>query len=433
MLRDESLIWVLLNFQPLHTTRGIIYAVQVIAHDITVQKQAETERLLFERKLQETQRLESLGVLAGGIAHDFNNLLVAILGNADLALLDLAPEALARPSVTQISVAARRAADLTRQLLAYAGKGRFMVEAIQVNTLIEEMTHLLHTTIPCNVVLHYSLTPELPVIDADATQLRQIIMNLVVNAAEAIGTTSGVITITTSTIWIDPTYAAATRLAPNLAEGNYVFIEISDTGCGMDQATQARIFDPFFTTKFTGRGLGLAAVQGIVRGHQGAIKVYSEPGHGSTFKVFFPCSDSPVAPRTAFPPQSPFWRGRGTVLLIEDEPDVRTVATRMLERIGFTVLIAVDGQNGIEVFRAHSSQIGCVLLDMTMPHLDCETVFGMIRQIKPTIQVILMSGYNEQTIITRFTGKGLAGFLQKPFTPGDLQAALEQALTSAET
>ncbi len=411
---------------PTRTFDGQIIGLIGVEADMTVRKQAEEERLNIERKLQETQRLESLGMLAGGIAHDFNNLLVAVLGNADLALMDLPADSPARPVVEQIGVAARRAADLTRQLLAYTGKGRFVVEAINLNTLIEEMIHLLRTTISTDVVLHYNLSPKLPPIEADATQIRQVIMNLVINASEAIGDRNGIITLTTDTMWVDHVYAAETRLSPDLLEGEFVYLEVSDTGCGMDATTCARIFDPFFSTKFTGRGLGLAAVQGIVRGHKGAIKVYSEPGLGSSFKLFFPSARGMSLPKPVVKSDS-LWQGTGTVLLIDDDPDVRKVGERMLERLGFTVLTAEDGMEGVDLFRQQSAEIVGILLDMTMPNLSGEVVFRMLRQVQPDINVVLMSGYNEQTVIGRFAGKGLAGFLQKPFTPDQLRSAIQRA------
>ncbi len=395
--------------------------------DVTERKQAEEQRMLFERKLQETQKLESLGVLAGGIAHDFNNLLVAILGNASIALEELPPEAPARESLAQIELASRRAADLTRQMLAYAGKGRFLVQFIDLNTLVTEMTHLLQAAIPKHVVLRYALAQQLPSIEADATQVRQIVMNLVVNAAEAIEVPQGVITITTGVMQIDQSYLNETYLTPDLPEGAYVYLEVSDTGVGMDAATRARIFEPFFTTKFAGRGLGLAAVLGIVRGHRGALKVYSELGHGSTFKVLLPVASSPaeaVAPSNQVAP----WQAKGTVLLIDDEADVRDVGRRILERIGFSVIVADDGYSGIDLFRRHATEICCVVLDMTMPRLSGEETFRRIRQIQPSARIIMMSGYNEQEVISHFGGKMLAGFLQKPFTPGDLRAVLQRVL-----
>ncbi|MEP7187755.1 MAG: substrate-binding domain-containing protein [Roseiflexaceae bacterium] len=424
--RDGTVLPALTTNSPIHDALGTLIGGVSVVVDISDRKRAEEQRMAIERKLMETQKLESLGVLAGGIAHDFNNLLVAILGNASLALMELSPEAPARTSVAQIEQAAQRAADLTRQMLAYAGKGRFVIQRLSMNAIVEEMTHLLHVSIPKNVTLRYNFMPQIPTVEADATQIRQVVMNLVVNAADAIGMRNGLITITTGIMQADQAYLAETYLAPDLAEGSYMYIEVSDTGSGMDADTRAKIFEPFFTTKFTGRGLGLAAVLGIVRGHNGALKVYSELERGSTFKFLLPAIDAPATPHAAAVPRQDDWRGQGSVLVVDDEPGVRAVATRMLARFGFTVLDAQDGAAGVELLRANSDAITCVLLDMTMPRMSGEETFRLMRQIKPSVRVLLMSGYNEQEAISHFAGKGLAGFVAKPFTATDLRAKLQQ-------
>ncbi len=374
-----------------------------------------TERHRIESKLVESAKFESLGVLAGGIAHDFNNLLTGILGNASLARLELAPASLGRPMIDQIELAARRAADLCKQMLAYSGKGRFVIQRIDLNKLIEDTTHLLQVSIAKNCVLRFNLAVALPAVNADATQLRQVIMNLVINASEAIGSRSGVLALTTGVTRVDEEYLRGFRPDASPPPGDYVFVEVSDNGCGMDAATLGKIFDPFFTTKFTGRGLGLAAVLGIVRGHKGGLKVYSEVGKGTTFKLFFP-----VAAGRAQDSASPFadadrFRGAGTVLIVDDEETVRTVAARMLERLGYQVVLASDGREGMEIFRAEPDRFTFVLLDLTMPHLDGEETFRQMRHVRPGVRVILTSGFNQQEAVTRFTGKGLAGFIQKPF------------------
>lgn len=430
--RDGSTFPALLTTSPIRDAQGSLLGSVSISVDISEQKQAEDERLKLERKLLEAQKLESLGVLAGGIAHDFNNLLMVMLGNAGLALMELPPESPARESIAHIETTTRRAADLTRQMLAYAGKGRFVVQPLNLNTLIEEMTHLLRVSIPKNVALRYNLAPQLPAVEADATQMRQVMMNLVINAAEAIGTQQGIITLTTGIQWADRAYLAETYLDTNPLEGSYVYLEVSDTGSGMDAATRAKIFDPFFTTKFTGRGLGLAAVLGIVRGHHGSLKVYSEPGRGSTFKFLLPGLDAPVIPEPAHETLLTTWQHSGTILVVDDEGKIRDVAVRILKRFGFTALAAANGQVAIDLLRTHGSEIVCVLLDMTMPHLNGEATFRLMRQIKPDIRVVLMSGYNEQEATSYFAGKGLAGFLAKPFTPYDLHAILTEILSVSD-
>ncbi|MDP6637266.1 MAG: response regulator [Phycisphaerae bacterium] len=405
--------------------------------DITDRKRAEAERLSLERQVQHAQKLESLGVLAGGIAHDFNNLLMAILGNADLAMDELARHAPGRDNLKEIEKAAKRAAELSKQMLAYSGKGKFVVETIDLNEFVEEMAHLLEVSISKKVILKYNFADNLPVFGGDAAQIRQIIMNLITNASEAIGDKSGVIALSTGATDCDRAYLDSidrtlrTGLDEPLPEGLYVYIEVSDTGCGMDDDTIKKIFDPFFTTKFTGRGLGMAAVLGIVRGHGGAISIYSEPGKGTAFKVLFPAGDPPAGDATVREleqHETKAWRGSGTVLIVDDEETVCAVGKQMLIRMGFDVLVAADGQEAVEVFAAHADDIVCVLLDLTMPHMDGEQAFGELRRIKSDVAVILCSGYNEQDATQHFAGKGLAGFVQKPYSIIELRNKLIEVL-----
>jgi PAS domain S-box-containing protein len=387
-----------------------------------------TESRRMETKLVETAKLESLGVLAGGIAHDFNNLLTGILGNASLARLELPPSSLGQPMLDQIEIAARRAADLCKQMLAYAGKGRFVVQRLDVNKLIEDTTHLLQISIAKNCVLRFNLATHLPAIRGDATQLRQVIMNLVINASEAIGARSGSLALTTGIARVDQEYLKGFRPDASPPPGDYVFIEVSDNGCGMDATTLSKIFDPFFTTKFTGRGLGLAAVLGIVRGHKGGLKVYSEPGKGTTFKLFFPIVSGQAQDSLNPYSETVSFKGAGTVLVVDDEETVRTVAARMLERLGFSVMLANDGREGMETFRANPTRFSLILLDLTMPHLDGEETFRQMRMLNPNVRVILTSGFNQQEAVNRFTGKGLAGFIQKPFELGSLIQVIRSVL-----
>ncbi len=398
-----------------------------ISEDITERKLEEERQRAFERKLQETQKLESLGVLAGGIAHDFNNLLVSILGNVGLVLVDLEPDSPVREPVEQIKVAAQRAADLTRQMLAYSGKGRFVLQRINLNSVITEITQLLQVSISKSATLRFNLMQNLPPIEGDVTQVRQVLMNLIVNASDALGDKQGTIGLTTGIVNADREYLAGSFMAPELPEGRYAFVEVADDGVGMDRETQGKIFDPFFTTKFTGRGLGLAAVLGIVRGHGGAIKVYSEPGQGSVFRILFPVKDAPHEVEKA-PADMLKAKGNGTVLVIDDEEVVRNVTKRMLARIGYTPLLAEDGPNGIEVYQKHKDEVVCVLLDMTMPRMSGEETLGNLKRINPNVRVLLMSGYSEQEASNRFNGKGVSAFMQKPYTPQDLQAKLSEIL-----
>jgi signal transduction histidine kinase/CheY-like chemotaxis protein len=400
---------------------------------------AGEERLALERKLLAAQKLESLGVLAGGIAHDFNNLLAAILGNAELALLDLPPKSPAHASIAQIELAARRAATLTQQMLAYSGRGHFVVDQYDLNALIADMTDLIEASIPRQVALRLTLGPQLPRIIADATQIRQVVMNLVINAAEAIGEGDGAITLTTRVGRVDRAYLVQADPTPDLTEGMYVELEVADTGHGMDAATQAKIFEPFFTTRFTGRGLGLAAVLGIVRGHRGALTVQSAPGQGTTFRVLLPIAgeESSDWSETSLPehdaPAPPLLLARlsGVVLIVDDEEHVRAVAARMLEQAGYTALLAAEGAAGVELYRVRAGQIGCVLLDLTMPRQSGEQALRELHQLDPNVRVVLMSEYDEQETAERFAELGAAGFLHKPFTIESLHAAVERALDRA--
>jgi PAS domain S-box-containing protein len=397
--------------------------------DVTSRKRAEVERTLMEVKLQQTQKLESLGLLAGGIAHDFNNLLTGILGNANLARgEDANPEI--EPYLDQIERSAERAADLCGQMLAYAGKARFEVQQVDLSTAVDDTTVLIRSSIGMNVSLDLALARDLPAVEGDLTQIRQIIMNLVLNASEAIEDRPGRIRITTGTMTADRDYLAATHLAPDLPPGPYVFLEVSDTGRGMSPDTQNRIFDPFFSTKFTGRGLGLAAVLGIVRSHHGALRVESEEGCGSTFRLLLPARQ--VAPRTELPVRAsapaPAWRCTGVALVIDDEPAVRHVAQRMLASFGMEVVVAAAGQEAIDRLRERPDAFSVVLLDLTMPEMSGDETYRQLRTIRADLPVVLMSGFSHQEAAARFDGHVLAGFLQKPFRLERLREIVRDAV-----
>ena len=396
--------------------------------DVTERKQAEEEHRKLEDRMRQAQKLESLGVLAGGIAHDFNNLLMGIMGNAELALSDVAPSSGTHDSIMQVLKASQRAADLTKQMLAYSGRGKFVIQLVNLSEIVRDMGQMLASSIFKKAVLKHDLTDDLPPIEADATQIRQIIMNLVINASEAIGDENGVISIATGTAQCDRAYLSEGSLDQELPEGAYAYIEISDTGCGMDKETIERIYDPFFTTKFAGRGLGMAAVSGIVRGHKGAIKVQSEAGRGTTFRILFPTVEEPFESPVEERVETNDWRGSGTILFVDDEPAVRDVGKKMLEIAGFEVLTAVDGEDALKVFRERSDDVTCVLLDMMMPRMDGEETFQELCNIRSDIPVIMISGYNEQEVINRFTSGGLAGFIQKPYHMDTLKGKLQEVL-----
>jgi PAS domain S-box-containing protein len=374
-----------------------------------------TERKAMEGGMRQAAKLESLGVLAGGIAHDFNNLLTGILGNASLAADSLSPNSPVRSILGDVVLASERAAHLTRQLLAYAGKGRFVLQLIDLAELVKEIGALVRMSIPRNVQLRFDLG-KAPAVLADPGQMQQLVMNLVINGAEAIPPGEpGTVAIGTGSHEIDEDYIRQTLSPGEIAPGPYVYLEVHDTGTGMDEDTISRIFDPFFTTKFTGRGLGLAAVLGIVRGHKGALKVYSAVGKGTTFKVLLPVAEADDIPVPA-KKEATGLEGSGIVLVIDDEDIVRRATKATLERYGYTVVLAADGGEGVDMFRSMANRVSAVLLDLTMPVISGEDALRQIHAINPNVKVILSSGFNEVEAVRRFTGKGLAGFLQKPYT-----------------
>ncbi len=398
----------------------------VMFSELSERTRTEVESAQAERQLLRAQKLESLGVLAGGIAHDFNNLLCGVLGSTDLALQTLDPNHPAREDLELAVEAAQRATELCRQMLAYSGRGQFVVEPIDISRLVHDMASLLKASVSKKAVLEQRLSPSLPMVQGDAAQIRQIVINLVMNASEALGDGPGTVTVSTGAAEFDQSYLSAAYAATDLAGGWYTFIEVSDTGAGMDAETTAKAFDPFFSTKFTGRGLGLAATLGIVRGHRGAIRVRSEPGRGSSFSVLFPCTPrstvtQPESSADARPSQ-------GRILIVDDEPSVRAVGERMLTKLGFGVTTAADGPRGVELFTAEPNGFALVLLDMMMPGLDGEQVFRMLRRVRPDVRVVLMSGYNEHEATHRFAGRSLQGFLAKPFRLEALASCVRSAL-----
>ena len=419
LIPGEPDTWLDVAYSPVRLEDGTVRGVVITSRDITERKRS-AEALL------QAQKSESLAVLAGGIAHDFNNLLVGILGNAGIALAELSPSSPARETIEAIELAGQRAAELARQMLAYSGKGRFLIQDVDLSSVVQEMTHLLRVSIGKAVDLRLHLASDLPSVQADATQLRQVVMNLVVNASDAIGEGSGVVSISTSVVDATSDLLAEAYLAPDLPPGRYVALEVQDTGCGMSPETLARIFDPFFTTKFTGRGLGLAATLGIMRGHRGAITVDSEPGKGTTFRLLFPANAAAAAqPAPSANPAA--WRGSGTILVVDDEPTVRAVTARALKAFGFEVLEGADGLEGLNLFREHP-EIGCVLLDMTMPRMNGEEAFAAIKRIRPDARIVLMSGYAEQDATERFGSRGLSGFIQKPYELATLREVIRAAM-----
>ena len=395
--------------------------------DITERAENERAQRRLEARLQQAQKLESLTKLAGGIAHDFNNLLVGILGNASVALMDLPSESELRPCVQDIEDAARMAADLVRQLVACSGRAQLATGPVQVGEMVWEMRKLLEASVSGRATLRLELE-DAPMIHADLDQLRQALLNVVTNSAEASEDRSAVITVRVRRQVCDREFLSSTCVDDRLPTGAYTCLEIVDTGHGMDPATQTKVFDPFYSTKFPGRGLGLAAALGIVRGHGGAIRLRSEPGQGTHVQLVFPALDEA---RTVQPPpqtQADDFHGQGTVLLVDDEPTVRNAGRRMLARLGFDVVTAEDGVAAIERFEREPERFTLILLDLTMPRMGGEEAFRRLHAIRPNVPILLASGYDQQQLSTRLSGLGLAGFVPKPYELRGLREKLRDAL-----
>ena len=399
----------------------------VIGIDITAAKRAQAEREQMQSKLLQTQKLESLGVLAGGIAHDFNNLLTGILGNAGLALLRLEASSPARECIQRVIGASERAAELTRQMLAYAGKASFEIRPISLSEHILETTHHLTATISKKVSFDLHLGDGLPAVEVDPAQIQQLAMNLIINAAESCGDGPGTVIVSTRQTNVEKGQHEQWFTGETLSPGSYVCLEVQDSGSGMDEETVAKIFDPFFSTKFTGRGLGLSTVLGIVRAHRGSLQVKSSPGQGSTFKVLLPASQRSVGDQLADQRLGSL-SGRGLILVVDDELFVLEVARRILEGYGYDVVTAENGRQGLEIFRQKSKDIDLVLLDKTMPDLDGEETYRAMKALEPGLVAILTSGYQETEVTSHFLSHELAGFVQKPYLPETLASKVKQAL-----
>jgi PAS domain S-box-containing protein len=427
---DEVTIDVLVNAVPIRDGSGQPRGCVATFQDISSQKQAERKRLDFERRLLQSQKLESIGVLAGGIAHDFNNLLTGVLGHANFARSELARGSTQVDHLlAQVETSAQRAADLCRQLLAYAGKGRIVVRLIDLNVAIQQTVPLLNLSVSKKVTLDLQLGSSLPPLRGDPSQINQVLLNLVTNASEAIGNETGTVSIRTERVNVTPMDMLTLTASPEMEPGTFICLEVRDTGCGIAPETISHIFEPFFTTKFVGRGLGLAAVIGIVHGHKGGIRVSSQVDVGTTFELFFPVVALPpknIAPTATAPAQA-----RGTVLVVDDDETVREFARTILASVGYQVVCAGDGEEALAKLRRDPMVFDAVLLDLTMPKLDGEDTLMALRMIAPNLPVVLTSGYGEQAVVQRFVGRGLADFLPKPFLTEALVHAINTAIERA--
>lgn len=426
---------------PIFDADGDVTGTAGIARDVTERKGQEEERQMAESRMQQAQKLESLGMLAGGIAHDFNNLLVGILANAELAKEErpLAPPVML--ALSQIETSAHRAADLTKQMLAYAGKGKVAVQPLDMSQLVHDMADLLRTVVSKRVTFRMELDDDLPPVEGDATQLRQVIMNLITNASDALGETDGVIALRTEVQTLDDSAVTSQFSQTLLRAGRYVVVEVRDTGVGMDSETLERMFDPFFTTKFVGRGLGLAAVLGIMRAHDGTIDVVSAPHQGTTFRVFLPSGENAsvgrargvsVASTVPVALASPREPGSDRlVLIVDDEDNVRSVAQRVVERAGFVVVTASDGIEAIALARTRAGEVALVLLDMLMPKMNGEQTFLALRREYPTLPVLLTSGFSEEESAQRLLNEPAVAFIQKPYGVHHLLEAIDHLLRAS--
>lgn len=395
----------------------------------------QEERLNLERQMLHAQKLESLGVMAGGVAHDFNNLLQSILGNIELASMKLAPDSAPHKYIGHAMQAVKHAARLTNSMLTYLGQGLITKKELNLNELVKENAEILKTAASTAVPMELSLSPGLPAIMADESHIQQVVMNLIINAAESIDNQSGLIKLTTGIQSCDKTCLAASLLDEKPSPGRYVFLEVSDNGCGMSKETLKRLFDPFFTTKFTGRGLGMSAVMGIIRTHCGALFVESKPGKGTTFRALFPILESalpaavkkPVAP----PPEEctfPDNQLSGVALVVDDEKSVLRICMKMVELCGFTVITACDGIDAVAKFREHADEIDIVLMDLTMPNMDGITAMGEIYSIRPDTKVIISSGFNKDELSERITTLPPSGFIRKPYSMNVLEAEMRRVV-----
>jgi len=429
--RDGSIRW-LYDLTHLVRKNGEVTHFVGYVIDITRRIEAEQEARSLEHQLLQAQRLESLGMLAGGVAHDFNNILTGILGEANLArrVLSKAPDTDVSPNVERIELLALRAADLTRQLLAYSGKGRFVVLPVDLSHIVDDMATMLGVVISKKAALSLELDDGLPAIEGDRAQLQQIVMNLITNASDALGAEPGEITVRTGTAECTREMLADTYGERDLAPGRFVTLEVTDTGCGMPEEVRSHVFEPFFTTKASGRGLGMSAILGIVRSHGGAIQLTSSPGDGTTFRLLFPaCAEAAIPVGQSERPGG--WKGQGLALIVDDEPSVRLVASRMLEQLGFDTVTATEGQQALEVYRERRDEIVVVLMDMMMPVMGGAEAIEALRRLTPNLPIIMSSGFDEAEITTRLAGLPATTFLQKPYQVSDVEGALRAVLDPA--
>ncbi len=390
-------------------------------------RQAEKDKLAIEQQFQQCQKLESLGILSGGIAHDFNNILAIIIGYCSLIKLNYGT---AEKNIPLIESAAERAAVLCRQMMAYAGKAQLIKTKINMVEKVEEIVAMLNATLPLNAEIKTDISAGIPLIEGDASQLGQVVMNLIINASEAIGTKQGKVDISLASVKVIYGKEYEDYNGKPITPGEYVCLEVTDNGCGMSEETKWRIFEPFYTTKFTGRGLGMSAVLGIIKSHSGALQLFSQPDQGTTFKVYLPVPASGAAfdeVQTASEPADQ-WLGSGTILLAEDEESIRDIARSFLEMFGFTVLEAVNGMEALEIYKNNATEINLVLTDMGMPVMDGYELFHKLKSLDPELPIIVSSGYGDVEVSLRIGSDNIAGIISKPYNPRQLREVLKRVV-----
>ncbi len=401
-----------------------------VLRDITDLKKADTERQRFKERLREARRVESMAHMAASIAHDFNNLMTGIIGNVDLIMLDLPAGSSENQILLDIEQAAKRASQLSRQMLAFSGREHLIKQELELNEWLRNTEKQLVANTPEGIETTVEFSSNSLHIEGDDKQLQQMLENLYINAIEAIEEPPGKITISTSMDECRSTFFANTLFQENVKPGRYAVLSIRDDGCGINDAIQDKIFDPFFTTKQTGRGLGLAEVYGTLRGHQGTLRLKSDAGNGAAFEVYLPIHDSASSSSEwsqgslTIPAEKP----KGTILVIDDEMIVLRVVKKSLERFGYRVFAASSGMEGLETFSAKISDIDLVILDLTMPHMGGEETLEELKKIDPEVKVLLASGYAENDLSSIFEDKGATGFLQKPFQVKELVGKIVEIL-----
>ena len=392
--------------------------------DITKRKRAEAETANLQRKFQQAQKLESLGVLVGGVAHDFNNILAMVMGSCFLGQED---PATAREHFARIETAAQRGAELCRQMLAYAGKAQFSLDQVDMGLLIEDMKQLVQASMHKMVLINFDVAADLPGVIGDKSQISQVVMNLIINAAEAIGEAPGEIHLRLEKVIFTPADANHDFLGKVIAPGSYVCIEVTDTGCGMNEEVKRRLFEPFYTTKFTGRGLGLSATLGIIHSHKGALQLASQLGEGTTFRIYLP-ADSSAGSKDELCQQNPKepWRGSGTILLVDDEESILLAVSAMLKILGFNVLTASDGHEALAIYQEQVATIDLVLTDMGMPVMSGQEMIPELKKIRSDLPIIVSSGFGEVNVTESIDVGSVAGILNKPYNFGQLRQILQQ-------